>query len=132
MACDAIVAALDDAGLTVKDLDGFTIYSYAIDPAQVAAVLGVPEVRFAASLTSGGGGSAGSLGLAAAAIHGGMAEVCVTVMTLQQVSRRLGGTQVEGGGGGGGGGSPYAAGGITPAMAFVAGAGLTSPGHSFS
>ena len=38
MACDAILAALDDAGLTVKDLDGFTIYSYAIDPAQVAAV----------------------------------------------------------------------------------------------
>jgi len=60
MACTAILAALADAGLTVADLDGFTIYSNAVDPAQVASVLGVPEVRFAASLTSGGGGSAGS------------------------------------------------------------------------
>lgn len=134
MACTAIVGALDDAGLTVDDLDGFTIYSSSIDPAQVASVLGVPEVRFAATLTSGGGGSAGSLGLAAAAIHSGMADVCVTVMPLQQATRRLGGTQVAdgGGGGGGGGGNPYGAGGIPPSMAFVAGSGLMSPGHSFS
>ena len=65
MACTAILRALDDAGLTVNDLDGFAIYSFACDPAEVASVLGVPEVRFAASLTSGGGGCAGALGLAA-------------------------------------------------------------------
>ena len=96
LACKAILAALDDAGLTVKDLDGFTIYSSSRDPAQVASVLGVPEVRFAASLTSGGGGSAGSLGLAASAIVSGQAEVCVTLMTLQQAKRRLGGSAVGG------------------------------------
>jgi len=66
MACTAILAALEDAGLTVQDLDGFAIYSYSCDPAEVASTLGVPEVRFAASLTSGGGGCAGALGLAAA------------------------------------------------------------------
>ena len=74
MACTAILAALDDAGLTVKDLDGFAIYSSSCDPAQVASMLGVPEVRFAATLTSGGGGSAGSIGLASAAVHAGMAQ----------------------------------------------------------
>jgi acetyl-CoA acetyltransferase len=135
MTCTAILGALEDAGLTVQDLDGFTIYSSAIDPAQVASVLGVPEVRFAGSLTSGGGGCAGSLGLAAAAIHGGMAEVCVTVMPLQQVTRRLGGTAVNGTsmyGGGGGGGNPYGGGGIPPTMAFTAGSGLISPGNSFA
>ena len=84
MACKAILAALDEPVSTIKDLDGFTIYSSSCDPAQVASVLGVPEVRFAASLTSGGGGSAGSLGLAASAIVSGQAEVCVTLMTLQQ------------------------------------------------
>lgn len=52
LACQAI---LDDAGLTSVDLDGFTIYSSSRDPAQVASVLGVPEVRLAASLTSGDG-----------------------------------------------------------------------------
>src|ERR1700729_892698 len=109
LACKAILAALDDAGLTVRDLDGFTIYSSSCDPAQVASVLGVPEVRFAATLTSGGGGAAGSLGLAAAAITSGQAEVCVTLMTLQQAKRRLGGTAVGGGGPGGGGGGGGAA-----------------------
>jgi acetyl-CoA acetyltransferase len=135
MACTAILGALDDAGLTITDLDGFAIYSGAIDPAQVASVLGVPEVRFAATLTSGGGGSAGSLGLAAAAVHSGMAEVCVTVMTLQQAARRLGGTAVNGQsmyGGGGGGANPYGAGGVPPSLAFTAASGLISPGHSFS
>ena len=135
MACTAIVSALEDAGLTVADLDGFAIYSASVDPAQVASVLGVPEVRFAATLTSGGGGSAGSLGLAAAAIHAGMAGVCVTVMTLQQATRRLGGSAVNGQsmyGGGGGGANPYGPGGVPPTMAFTAGSGLISPGHSFS
>jgi acetyl-CoA acetyltransferase len=135
MACTAILGALDDAGLTIADLDGFSIYSGAVDPAQIAAVLGVPEVRFAATLTSGGGGSAGSLGLGAAAVHAGMANVCVTVMTLQQATRRLGGTAVNGQsmyGGGGGGGNPYGAGGVPPTLAFTAASGLISPGHSFS
>ncbi|HEX5587853.1 MAG TPA: thiolase [Acidimicrobiia bacterium] len=133
MACKAILLALDDAGLTIKDLDGFAIYSSSCDPAEVASVLGVPEVRFAATLTSGGGGSAGSLGLAAAAVSSGMAECCVSLMTLQQATRRLGGTQVEGGGGGGGGGgNPYGGGGIPPSTAFVMNSGLMSPGHSFS
>lgn len=130
MACKAILLALEDAGLTIKDLDGFAIYSGSCDPAQVASTLGVPEVRFAATLTSGGGGSAGSIGLGSAAIVAGMAEVCVTLMTLQQATRRLGGTST--GGGGGGGGNPYGAGGIPPSMAFTANSGLISPGHSFS
>src|SRR5439155_7909834 len=111
--------------------DGFSIYSFACDPAQVAATLGVPEVRFAGSLTSGGGGSAGSLGLGAAAIAAGMADVCVTLMTLQQVTRRLGGTST-GDGGGGGSANPYGAGGASPTAAFTETAGLISPGHSFS
>jgi acetyl-CoA acetyltransferase len=133
LACKAILGALDDAGLTVEDLDGFTIYSSSCDPAQVASVLGVPEVRFAASLTSGGGGSAGSLGLAASAIVSGQAEVCVTLMTLQQAKRRLGGSAVEGAGPGpSGGGSPYGGGGVPNYAAFIGGAGLMAPGHSFA
>ncbi|MDE0217570.1 MAG: thiolase, partial [bacterium] len=64
MACTAILGALDDAGLAVADLDGFALYANSCDPAAVGAILGVPEVRFAASITSGGGGCAGALGLA--------------------------------------------------------------------
>ncbi|HXY94127.1 MAG TPA: thiolase [Acidimicrobiia bacterium] len=135
MAYSAILAALDDAGLTIKDLDGFSIYSHACEPAAVASQLGVPEVRFAASLTSGGGGAAGSLGLGAAAIAGGMCEVSVTLMTLQQVVRRLGGTAVGDGSAGMGGAAmanPYGGAGLPPSAAFTFATGLLSPGHSFS
>jgi len=135
MACTAILAALDDAGLTIKDLDGFSIYSNSCDPASVAAELGVPEVRWATTLTSGGGGCAGALGVAAAAIDAGMASTIVTLMTLQQLNKRLGGSAV------GGmlayataseGSSPYGGSGIPPSAAFTANNGLLSPGHSFS
>jgi acetyl-CoA acetyltransferase len=134
LACQAILRALDDAGLTTADLDGFAIYSYSCDPAEVAATLGVPEVRFAASLTSGGGGCAGALGLAAAAIDAGMASTVVTLMTLQQRNRRLGGSAV-------GGllqyavasaGGAYGGRGVSPVAAFTANNGILSPGHSFS
>jgi acetyl-CoA acetyltransferase len=135
MACKATLLALEDAGLTVDDLDGFALYSSApVDPGAMAALLGVPEVRFAATLTSGGGGAAGSLGLAAAAVESGLANVVVTLMTLQQVSRRLGGSSsgprplpsVGGGGAYGGGG------GVPPEAAFTFPATIVSPGQNFS
>jgi acetyl-CoA acetyltransferase len=134
MMCTAVLAALDDAGLTVADLDGFAIYSSACDPAFVGSVLGVPEIRFAAGLTSGGGGSAGQLGLAAAAIVSGQANVVVSLMSLQQAKRRLGGTEVDGrlaylmAGGSG----PYGGSGVSPSAAFTASSGLIAPGHSFA
>jgi acetyl-CoA acetyltransferase len=135
MACTAILSALSDAGLTINDLDGFSIYSNSCDPAAVASTLGVPEVRWATSTTSGGGGCAGALGVAAAAIHGGMANVVVTLMTLQQLNKRLGGSAVNGmlayammseGS------SPYGGSGIQPSAAFTANNGMLSPGHSFA
>ncbi|MCY4163458.1 MAG: thiolase [bacterium] len=132
MACAAIRNALHDAGLNITDLDGFAIYSNSCDPAAVASVLGVPEVRFAASLTSGGGGAAGSVGLAAAAIHAGMATCCVSLMTLQQLNRRLGGSAVGGGlAYSSTSASPYGAS-ADPTAAFTANNGMLSPGHSFA
>lgn len=93
MACKAIMAACEDAGLPVTDVDGFALYSMApVDPGTVAGILGLPEIRFAGTLTSGGGGASGSVGLAAAAIHAGLANVVVSLMTLQQAGRRLGGS----------------------------------------
>jgi acetyl-CoA acetyltransferase len=134
LAAQSILAALDDAGLTIKDLDGFALYSASVDPAELGAMLGMDEIRFAATLTSGGGGCAGSLGLGAAAIHSGQAECVVTVMTLQQAKRRLGGSSTGGGGGMASmsSGGPYGGGGVPPVIGFMANAGLMSPGHSFS
>jgi len=55
LACKAIIAALDDAGLNVDDLDGFAYYNSGFDTALIAQLLGVPDVRFTASLIGGGG-----------------------------------------------------------------------------
>ncbi len=131
MACKAILAALDDAGLTADDLDGFAYYSGGSDTALIAQILGVPEVRFTGALTGGGGGSAGSVGLAAAAITAGMAEVVVSLMTLQQRDRRFGAAfatkQSEDDKGGGTYSAPP-----TAEKDFTAPAGLVGPGQMFA
>src|ERR1700710_3314755 len=75
LAGEAILAACEDAGLSVTDVDGFAFYSGAsagytekMDTADFVETLGIPEIRFTAALTSGGGGSAGAIGLARAAL----------------------------------------------------------------
>ena len=131
MACKATITALDDAGLTVDDLDGFALYSGGFDTSLIAQILGVPEVRFTATLTGGGGGSAGSVGLAAAAIHAGMANVVVSLMTLAQGGQRFGSifarkeTRVAAGGG------PYSSVPRTPENDFLGPSGLAGPGQMF-
>jgi acetyl-CoA acetyltransferase len=126
LACKAILAACDDAGLSVKDIDGFAYYSGGFDTALIAQTLGIPEVKFTATLTGGGGGAAGSVGLAAAAITSGMAEVVVSLMTLQQVpTNRFGAAFATKGKG------TYSAP-TTPETDFVAPAGLFAPGQMFA
>ena len=127
MAGKAILAALEDAGLTVDDLDGFALYSMGFDTSLLAQWLGVPEVRFTALLTGGGGGSAGSVGLAAAAVVSGMAECVVSVMTLQQAASRFGASFAPRGKKG----AVYAAP-STPEGDFVQPSGLMAPGQLFS
>ncbi|GAA4663584.1 thiolase C-terminal domain-containing protein [Gordonia humi] len=125
MACEAILAACEDAGVSVKDIDGFAYYSGAgagygekMDTADFMETLGIPEVTFTASLTSGGGGSAGSIGLARAAIVAGDATMVVTVMALQQSRQRLG--------------TVFAAVAPDPVNSFLQPSGLAGPGHLMS
>src|SRR5688572_4313441 len=91
LAYQAILAAVADAGLLPEQVDGFAYFGPGADTSLVAQTLGMEEIRFSAGITGGGGGSAGSVGLAAAAIIAGLAEVVVSVVTLQQGARRLGG-----------------------------------------
>jgi acetyl-CoA acetyltransferase len=125
LAGKAILAACEDAGLSAKDIDGFAYYSSAgagygqkLDTAEFMETLGIPEVRFSASLTSGGGGAAGSVGLARAAIVAGDASVVVTVMALQQQVQRLG--------------TVFAAAPPDPFNSFLQPSGLSGPGHLMS
>jgi len=125
LGCEAILAACEDAGLGVTDIDGFAYYSGAsagytekMDTADFMETLGIPEVRFTAALTSGGGGSAGAIGLARAAIVAGDANVVVTLMALQQSNQRLG--------------TVFSAVPPDPITSFLQPAGLSGPGHLMS
>ncbi|ROO87904.1 acetyl-CoA acetyltransferase [Actinocorallia herbida] len=125
LACEAILAACEDAGISVRDIDGFAYYSGAgagygekMDTPDFMETLGIPEVTFTASLTSGGGGSAGSIGLARAAIVAGDATHVVTVMALQQAKQRLG--------------TVFAAVAPDPVNSFLQPSGLAGPGHLMS
>ena len=90
LGCRAIQSAVVDAGLSVDDIDGFAYYRGGMDTGAFAQALGIPEIRFSAALTAGGNGSAGSIGLAAAAIETGHAQVVVSIMSTQQAQVRFG------------------------------------------
>src|SRR5262245_53917780 len=128
LAGKAVLAALADAGLTVDDLDGFALYSMGFDTSLFAQWLGVPDVRFTAMLTGGGGGAAGSVGLAAAAVASGLADCVVSVMTLQQASNRFGASFAPRGSGPS---ATYSAP-PSPEGNFVQPSGLMAPGQMFA
>src|SRR4051812_30454605 len=82
----AILAAVTDAGLRVDDIDGFVSYGDdKNDPVRLAAALGLPELKLAASQWGGGGGgSAGHIALAAAYIEAGLADCVVAFKASAQ------------------------------------------------
>ena len=125
LAGTAILAACEDAGINVKQIDGFAYYSGAgagygdrFDTGSFMEMLGIPEVGFTAALTSGGGGSVGAAGLATAAIMNGDATYVVTVMALQQYRQRLG--------------TVFGAAPPSVENSFIQPSGLVGPGHLMS
>jgi acetyl-CoA acetyltransferase len=98
MAGEAILNACADAGISVKQIDGIAYYSGAgagyldkFDTASLMETLGMDEISFSASLTSGGGGCPGAIGLATAGLMNEDCTYTVTLMALQQLPQhRLG------------------------------------------
>lgn len=114
----AVIAAVADTGLAMKDVDGITSYSGGFDTPYLMETLGIPEVRFTSILTGSGGGSAGAVGLASAAIVAGLADVVVVVGGVQQGVQRFGSVTQS-----------YDS---LPENAFYESAGLIGPGHMFA
>ena len=91
LVCHAIRGALDDAGLSAVEVDGFAYQSGGYDSGLIARYLGVADVRFSVVVTGGGGGSAATVELAALAVASGQATTVVAVSAVQQSEgRRLG------------------------------------------
>jgi acetyl-CoA acetyltransferase len=84
LACEAIDAALRDAGLRAGDVDG--IVSYTVDPVEETELVrsvGFEAIGFSSRIPYGGGGSMGVLQHAAAAVTSGAVDVVVAYRAIR-------------------------------------------------
>jgi len=82
LACEAIGAAIADAGLTKYTMDNN-------DPIDIARNLGIPELRFAGEVNyGGGGGPVGTILMAAMAVATGQAKAVVAFRAMNERSGR--------------------------------------------
>ncbi|GAA3528230.1 thiolase C-terminal domain-containing protein [Nocardioides daeguensis] len=90
---EAVLAACADAGISPREIDGFTSYAGGdISGPVLAADLGVHELRWSSMVWGGGGGgAAAAIGAAAAAVATGQAETVVAFRGMTQAETgRLG------------------------------------------
>ena len=99
VACEAIAAAIADAGLNPKDIDGIVRYDIETNT-ELAIIysLGIPHLRFFAGVTSGGGAVCGTLVLAAMAVATGQANNVVCFRARNRGKRSVSGPGKFGGG----------------------------------
>ena len=109
LACEAIKAALDDAGLTPADVDGMTTYTLDnTEDVDLVRSLGVKNVRFSSRVGHGGGGSVGTIAHALAAVKSGLADVVVGWRAMNERSeQRFGVSQLSNTGGAPGAGTGF-------------------------
>ena len=78
LACEAVLAALRDAGLRPADVDGMVTFTMeSSSEIHVARNLGIGDLTFFSRVGHGGGAACGTVAQAAAAIATGMASVVV-------------------------------------------------------
>jgi acetyl-CoA acetyltransferase len=74
LACEAVLAACEDAGLDPGEIDGCVRYGIEqVDELALAYTLGIPNVSYFCETPSGGGGVASCVGLAALGVAAGLA-----------------------------------------------------------
>jgi acetyl-CoA acetyltransferase len=87
LASECIRAALDDAGLSPADVDGMTTFTLDNnEDVDLVRSLGVRNLRFSSRVPHGGGGSAGTLAHAMAAVTSGLADVVVAWRAMNERS----------------------------------------------
>ena len=86
LALEAILAACKNAGISPREIDGFSSYSDdRSDPVRLANALGLEDVGFSAmQWDGGGGGAAGAVANGAAGIVSGQAKCVVVHRSLAQ------------------------------------------------
>ncbi len=99
LACEAVLAACDDAGLDVGEIDGIVRYGVEqVDEVALVYTLGIPRLSYFCETPSGGGGVASCVGLAAVGVATGLATnvVCYRARNRSKMAS-YGPDQNEGG-----------------------------------
>lgn len=87
LACEAVKAALDDAGLTPADVDGLVTFTLdSSEEMEVGRSLGIDEVTMFSRIPYGGGAAAATVLHAAMAVATGVAEVVVIYRAFNERS----------------------------------------------
>lgn len=93
LACEAVSAAIDDAGLQPSDVDGLTTFTLDLNPEiDVAEGVGLGNLTWFSKTHYGGGASCATVAQAAAAVASGMAEVVVAYRAFNERSGNRYGT----------------------------------------
>ena len=83
LACEAVSAALDDAGVTPGEVDGMVTFSMdSNDEIEIARSVGIGELTFFSRIHHGGGAACATVQQAAMAVATGVAEVVVCYRAL--------------------------------------------------
>ena len=78
LACEAVTAALDDAGLAPSEVDGMVTFTMdSSDEIDIARNVGIGDLSFFSRVHHGGGAAAGTVVHAAMAVASGVADVVV-------------------------------------------------------
>lgn len=87
LACESVLAALDDAQIGVEEVDGFALFTMETNPEiAVARTLGIPELKFFSRIPHGGGGACAPVQQAALAVDSGVADVVVVYRAFNERS----------------------------------------------
>ena len=94
LACEAVKAAIDDAGLKPSDVDGIVTFTMdTSDEIEIARNVGIGDLTFFSRVHHGGGAAAGTVVQAAMAVATGTADVVVCYRAFNERSGfRFGGS----------------------------------------
>jgi acetyl-CoA acetyltransferase len=96
LAVEAVKAALDDAGLAPKDVDGYSSYTMDDNPAvEVNRFLGGGDLTFFSSVHYGGGAACATFQQAAMAVATGVADTVVCFRAMNERSQQRFGTGLQ-------------------------------------
>ncbi|MCA9503462.1 MAG: lipid-transfer protein [Spirochaetaceae bacterium] len=89
LACLAISAAIDDAGVSPAEVDGLALFDMeAKREVEVARNLGLGDITFFAEVGYGGGAACGTVGHAAMAVAAGQCDVAVAWRARKRADKR--------------------------------------------